>query len=165
MDRPVTKKRPVAANELEPAARTPRPLAASRWAPALPTFALALAALSGCGQQEEARTEPAHLATPRSSEAVRDPASTAAGTIEEPTMGALTATVATAASLSSSASSAPLVPPTSKMRTAGGAQPIVTAPPVTIAPSPHPPTPRGKPPPVRPAPIGSRSIDDPPVAH
>jgi hypothetical protein len=167
------KKRSAAAREFAAVSRANRPLAASRWAPALPSFALAVAALAACGGKEDVGPELSRQVAVRASDGTKTTAP-AAGTPwragDEPSMAGLATPTLGAGSAASVASTAPppLAPSTLPIRTAGEMAPISTVAPVAsapaIAPSHYPPTVKGKMAIVRPAPLGTRSIDDEPAS-
>lgn len=173
------RKRSAAAREFAEIPRANRALAASRWAPVLPTFALAVAALAACGAKEEAGPERAPHATVRAADGVKvesAPATPPSRPGDEPAMAGLATPVVLAAPSGSVASiktppvvpvttPATAVPTTPPIRMAGARAPTLPTAPATattattaapvpsISPSYRPPTVKGKMPAVRPAPL------------
>ncbi len=186
MSSPPAMKRSDAAREFAEIPRANRPLTASRWAPALPSFALAFAALAACGGKEDAGPErSAHVAV-RAAEGAKSegpPNGSPWRAGDEPGMaGLVTPVVSSATPTSSAASTAPIavvatvapttISPTPPIRTAGARAPTVPtatataiAPVPSIAPSHTPPVVKGKMASVHAAPIGASApnpLDDGP---
>jgi hypothetical protein len=162
------KKRSAAAREFAEIPRTNRALAGSRWAPVLPSFAFAVAALAACGAKEDAGPERAPHATVRASQSTKEEGTSVAPPTragDEPSMAGLATPVAIVATVASSAKPpvvpvatvATAMPTTPPIRTAGARAPTLptatAAPAPSIAPSYRPPTVKGKMPSVRAAPL------------